>query len=172
MLSKIQPKFFQLTQSSFLSRTYSIAWTLWKSSLKITIPKEPMDFSITLTAIRWIDSYGIINWHIYSNAMQLEYIWSKNGPVSVHRIFPCFDQPDIKAIVQLFVFVPQPFAVTSNGNSELNPSWPKSLPYRRYFKRLCTRHKSVQKIRLSWGFQCPTKNLGIQGDSTYSFASF
>lgn len=54
--------------------------------------------------------------------MQLEYIWSKNGPVSVHRIFPCFDQPDIKAIVQLFVFVPQPFAVTSNGNSELNPS--------------------------------------------------
>lgn len=47
-----------------------------------------------------------------------EYLYSNFEPYDAHRMFPCFDQPDIKATYQLSVTHPKDWKVISN-------SWPE-----------------------------------------------
>ncbi len=43
-----------------------------------------------------------------------EYLYSNFEPYSAHRMFPCFDQPDIKATYELTVTAPENWAIISN----------------------------------------------------------
>ncbi len=47
-----------------------------------------------------------------------EYIYSNFEPYDAHRMFPCFDQPDIKAILKLSVEIPKEWTAISNENGE------------------------------------------------------
>lgn len=47
-----------------------------------------------------------------------EYIYSDFEPYQAHRMFPCFDQPDIKAKMKLKVEAPADWNVISNENGE------------------------------------------------------
>jgi aminopeptidase N len=44
-----------------------------------------------------------------------EYLYTQFEPYSAHRLFPCFDQPDLKAIYRLAVTAPADWAVVSAG---------------------------------------------------------
>ncbi len=44
---------------------------------------------------------------------QERYLYSDLEPAEAHRVFPCFDQPDLKATFQLHVRVPQDWTVVS-----------------------------------------------------------
>jgi len=50
-----------------------------------------------------------------------EYLYSNFQPFSAHRLFPCFDQPDIKATYQLAVDAPSDWQVVSSGRPEAEP---------------------------------------------------
>lgn len=47
-----------------------------------------------------------------------EYIYSNFEPYSAHRMFPCFDQPDLKATYKLTVEAPKNWVVISNTYEE------------------------------------------------------
>jgi aminopeptidase N len=44
-----------------------------------------------------------------------EYLYSNFEPFEAHRLFPCFDQPDLKATVRLIARAPAAWAVIANG---------------------------------------------------------
>ena len=44
-----------------------------------------------------------------------EYLYSNFEPYDAHRLFPCFDQPDIKASYELSVLAPTEWEVVANG---------------------------------------------------------
>ncbi|MEO9256653.1 MAG: aminopeptidase N, partial [Tepidiformaceae bacterium] len=44
-----------------------------------------------------------------------EYLYSNFEPYEAHRLFPCFDQPDIKATYELTVTAPPEWEVVANG---------------------------------------------------------
>ena len=47
-----------------------------------------------------------------------EYLYTQFAPYDCHRLFPCFDQPDIKAILKLKVIAPNEWRVLSNSYEE------------------------------------------------------
>ena len=47
-----------------------------------------------------------------------EYVYSNFEPYSAHRMFPCFDQPDIKATLKLSVEIPEDWIAISNEPGE------------------------------------------------------
>ena len=69
------------------------------------------------------------------------YIYSNLEPFSAHRIFPCFDQPDIKAQYRLAVIVPREWKVISS-DTEVGASplpgerkiweFPRTAPFSTY----------------------------------------
>ncbi|MBU1494889.1 MAG: aminopeptidase N [Actinobacteria bacterium] len=44
-----------------------------------------------------------------------EYIYTQFEPYSAHRLFPCFDQPDLKAVFRVSVTAPSDWAVVTAG---------------------------------------------------------
>ena len=44
-----------------------------------------------------------------------EYLYTQFAPFDCHRVLPCFDQPDIKAILKLKILAPQEWRVLSNS---------------------------------------------------------
>ena len=44
-----------------------------------------------------------------------EYLYTNFEPYEAHRLFPCFDQPDIKATYELTVTAPPEWEVIANG---------------------------------------------------------
>ncbi|MBI2044280.1 aminopeptidase N [Candidatus Pacearchaeota archaeon] len=51
-----------------------------------------------------------------------EYLYSHFEPYDAHRMFPCFDQPDLKATLKLSVELPKDWTAISNeyGNEKIN----------------------------------------------------
>ena len=43
-----------------------------------------------------------------------QYVGTSYAPEHAHHVFPCFDQPDLKAKIKLSAFVPKEWQVVSN----------------------------------------------------------
>ena len=56
------------------------------------------------------DSYGCISF--YDNDQQ--FVYTNFEPYGAHRVFPCFDQPDLKAKMKISIVTPQWWNVVSN----------------------------------------------------------
>ena len=48
-------------------------------------------------------------------ADQAVYAYTDSEPYDIHRVYPCFDQPDLKATISLAVRVPAGWVVSANG---------------------------------------------------------
>jgi aminopeptidase N len=57
------------------------------------------------------DGYGL---HLFKEKTGETYIYSNFEPFHAHKMFPCFDQPDLKATYNLSVKCPSTFIVLSN----------------------------------------------------------
>ena len=59
-----------------------------------------------------------------------EYLYTNFEPYEAHRLFPCFDQPDIKASYQLTITAPEEWAVIANSRAErIDPAGGGRLRY-------------------------------------------
>ncbi|NDD91934.1 aminopeptidase N, partial [bacterium] len=73
-------------------------------------------------------------------ADQKIYLYSNSEPYDANRIFPCFDQPDLKAVYELTVEAPADWAVISNTperevttfDGRASWSFPPSAPFSTY----------------------------------------
>src|SRR5579871_311650 len=63
-----------------------------------------------------------------------EYVFSDFEPFNAHQLFPCFDQPDLKASYDVTVTAPAAFTVVSNGREVENTRQPDGR-IRRKFER-------------------------------------
>ena len=52
--------------------------------------------------------------HCIDPSDKKEYLYTQMEPYDCHRLLPCFDQPDIKAILQLKVLAPKEWRVLAN----------------------------------------------------------
>src|SRR3990170_1743531 len=50
--------------------------------------------------------------HFVDNEDGREYLYTQFEPYSAHRLFPCFDQPDLKATYEVTVTAPEEWVVT------------------------------------------------------------
>ena len=48
-----------------------------------------------------------------------EYIYTESEPYSAHRWFPCFDQPDLKAVLELVVLASEGWTVVANAAGKM-----------------------------------------------------
>jgi aminopeptidase N len=112
---------------------------------KIIIPKAslttPLKIQISFDNNFQSNAYGLF--YFLDPVDQSEYIYTNLEPFGAHLIFPCFDQPDLKAIFKLSVTAPKNWKVIGN---EIVDS------------------KVQQKENLHWHFR-PTSPI-----STYLFA--
>lgn len=90
---------------------------------KLVIPRKYFsigDNSITITFFSLFDRNGV-GFHRYLDPVdQKEYYFSDLEPFECHKIFPCFDQPDLKAIFHLSVHVPKSFVAISNTVTQVD----------------------------------------------------
>ena len=79
------------------------------------------------------------------------YIYSNLEPFECHRILPCFDQPDLKAVLALTVTAPADWVVVANAADESKKTETVSV-------RVC-----VCGVRLGcvWGVERPVPYVGL-----------
>jgi aminopeptidase N len=83
-----------------------------------------------------------------------EYLYTNFEPYEAHRLFPCFDQPDIKASYTLTVTAPSAWAVIANSRAERSDQiedgrtrhiFPTTLPFSTYlFAIVCGPYHEVR----------------------------
>ena len=56
-----------------------------------------------------------------------EYVYTNFEPYEAHRLYPCFDQPDIKATYRFTVTAPADWAVIANSPRSLKPRRPTTV---------------------------------------------
>jgi aminopeptidase N len=75
-----------------------------------------------------------------------EYLYTQFEPYSAHRLFPCFDQPDLKAIYRVSVTAPSDWAVVTAGAEIDRQELPggrsrrvfaETLPFSTYLLAVC-----------------------------------
>jgi aminopeptidase N len=68
--------------------------------------------------------------HYYKDPEDQEiYLYTQFEPFSANRMFPCFDQPDLKATLNLIVKAPQDWVIISNENAiEKTPEYAEEMP--------------------------------------------
>lgn len=88
--------------------------------------------------VRWHNAYdrGGAGFHRFRDPEDGEvYVYTDFEPYNAHRLFPCFDQPDLKATYDLTVSAPAAWEVVANG-AELEREAAGRGRVRRRFKRL------------------------------------
>ncbi|KAL4510727.1 hypothetical protein ABPG72_004881 [Tetrahymena utriculariae] len=88
---------------------------IW-NGLFLTIPLQYCNNGRNRIAIVFSNQYsndgnGL---HSFIDADQLQYIYSNNEPFYCNRIFPCFDQPDLKANLSVTIVAPKEWIIVSN----------------------------------------------------------
>ncbi len=81
---------------------------------RITLPAELLTARnrIHATYQRPYDKTGEGFHHFVDNEDGREYLYTQFEPYSAHRLFPCFDQPDLKASFEITVTAPADWVVT------------------------------------------------------------
>jgi aminopeptidase N len=91
---------------------------------RLTLPAESVDGSMTVRVV-YTNDYDTTGdgFHRFVDPEDdAEYVYTNFEPYEAHRLFPCFDQPDIKARYVFSVTAPSEWAVFSNGPSESTES--------------------------------------------------
>ena len=86
------------------------------------------------------------------------YIYSQFEPFAANRVFPCFDQPNLKAIFKLIVSAPEDWKILSNSALESPPILENLHTKELYLPKTTSFLKKVHSFK-------PTLNI-----STYVFA--
>jgi len=75
-----------------------------------------------------------------------EYLYTQFEPYSAHRVFPCFDQPDLKAVFEVTVTAPHDWSVVSagreidveaEGDDRLRHTFAEEGPFSTYLLAIC-----------------------------------
>lgn len=72
---------------------------------------------LLLTLFRFTNAYdktGNGFHHFVDPEDKQEYLYTNFEPFYAHRLFPCFDQPDIKAKLELVVRIPKEWVAVAN----------------------------------------------------------
>src|SRR3989344_9320660 len=96
-----------------------------KEDFSIILPKKYLkkgNNSIEIIYTAGYDYTGSGLHHFTDPEDNEEYLYSNFEPYSAHRMFPCFDQPDIKATYLLAVNSPKNWLIVSNtfGKEKIN----------------------------------------------------
>jgi len=84
---------------------------------RLTLPGDTLQQSNSVTIAYENDyDHGGDGFHQFKDPEDgEEYLYSNFEPYEAHRLFPCFDQPDIKATYQLSVSAPSEWEVVANS---------------------------------------------------------
>lgn len=88
----------------------------WRNKLFLTIPNKYLNTGINNIVIRFTNLYvnnghGL---HSFIDTDGLQYLYSQGEPYYMNRIFPHFDQPDLKATMDLRIVGPNDWVIISN----------------------------------------------------------
>ncbi|MDP4039392.1 MAG: aminopeptidase N [Candidatus Pacearchaeota archaeon] len=103
----------------------------------ITIPKNLIKKGKNKVSIQYSSEYNHNGegFHQFIDADKKEYIFSDFEPFKAHEMFPCFDQPDMKAHFNLEVKAPKEWKLISNTSEQSSKLIPKSNYKNTIFKQ-------------------------------------
>jgi len=85
---------------------------------KLILPAEcfenPGKATIQIEFVNEYDTTGVALHRFEDPEDGAEYLFTDNEPFEAHKIFPCFNQPDLKASIELRVEAPESWVVISN----------------------------------------------------------
>ena len=96
---------------------------------------------IRITYQRPYDKTGEGFHHFIDNEDGREYLYTQFEPYSAHRLFPCFDQPDLKATYEVTVTAPEEWVVTgpsreidreASGDGRSRRVFARTVPFSTY----------------------------------------
>jgi aminopeptidase N len=88
-------------------------WTGYRLTLPASVVSESM--SVRVVYVNDYDTTGDGFHRFVDPEDGAEYVYTNFEPYEAHRLYPCFDQPDIKARYEFTVTAPQAWAVFSNA---------------------------------------------------------
>lgn len=90
----------------------------WKDS-KLYFPVELLKDGRNTIEITFINEYNQLGNGLVSlnKSDEEQYVYAMTKPFSSHLIYPCFDQPDIKASYKMHILAPENWKVISNEKS-------------------------------------------------------
>lgn len=114
-------------------------WT----GFRLTLPGDTLQQDNVVTIVYENDyDHGGDGFHQFKDPEDgEEYLYSNFEPYEAHRLFPCFDQPDIKATYQLTVTAPteweiiansRQFAATALGDGRTRRQFEQTRPFSTY----------------------------------------
>jgi aminopeptidase N len=106
-----------ITEATLNSKPISIQ----QSNCTILLPVDSLQLGenrLKISYINKFDHHGTGLHRFVDSEDNKEYIFSDLEPFEAHRIFPCFDQPDLKAPVKLSVNAPAQWVIRANSIEE------------------------------------------------------
>ncbi|MDJ0837146.1 MAG: aminopeptidase N [Acidobacteriota bacterium] len=92
--------------------------TLRREANRLWLPAECLKPGRNRVSLRYRSAYagdGSGLHHFRDTSDNTEYLYTDLQPDLAHRVFPCFDQPDLRARFQLTVFMPRDWEVSANA---------------------------------------------------------
>lgn len=110
---------------------------------RITLPGAILEREnrIHIAYQRAYDKTGEGFHHFTDNEDGREYLYTQFEPYSAHRLFPCFDQPDLKAEYEVTVIAPEAWVVTgpsremdreTTGDGRVRRVFARTVPFSTY----------------------------------------
>ena len=86
----------------------------------ILIPRVYLQIGVNRITVRYVnnfsnDGYGCISFIDTTTTPNKFYAYTHMEPYSAHKVFPCFDQPDLKAQLSLSMIMPVGWVGVANG---------------------------------------------------------
>ena len=85
---------------------------------RIHLPEEYLSSGANKVVVRFVSNYvrDCEGLHYFKDTEDNEeYLYSQFEAFNAHIVFPCFDQPDLKAVYELLVYAPADWVVSSTS---------------------------------------------------------
>jgi len=91
-------------------------WRFQKEDGKILLPTIHLSPGTYQLVITFVAPYGLngVGLHHYQTPSGFEYLYTDLQPDAANRVFPCFDQPDLRASFKLSLLMPPRWEVSAN----------------------------------------------------------
>lgn len=84
------------------------------------IPRAYLRLGVNQITIRYVnvfsnDGYGCVSYIDMTETPSKFYVYTHMEPHSAHKVFPCFDQPDLRGRMSLCMVTPMGWSAVANG---------------------------------------------------------
>lgn len=96
---------------------------IWTNGF-VNIPENEVNIGKNTIVIKFSNEYNLDGngLHTYTDVDGKQYIYCQSEPYWINRVYPVFDQPDIKGFMTYYILAPNDWDIIANENSRIQES--------------------------------------------------